>query len=435
MIARLTVLKAVVAAALSVAMVVACAGATHAAVFGENFGLADTTHAGPPVTSAPAFPGPKAWWAGTCDLAANGFDVGADPGVPYAHCIDHSGSDGIPGSLGESGPVPPLAPGAQSIAPAPYDVNGWGLPPSWRAEAMTEAGAHPDATASFWFRRSDREWGIFNNIAPDGDPKDIVVHLPPGVVGNPNALPKCPAGTNLHTIPVTCPPETQIGVSSLKLGKQQAFTVPVYNVEPRDGKTAEFILSAGVESYASNVPVVARARTDGDFGVDTLALQLPAGIPLWGQTITIWGVPWAAEHDRFRAPEGYRGHTYLTTAGGGDLMGMPVTGLVGGVDSKGISQEPQRYDPSWGPIRPFFSNPTECAPAGPVTTIDAEMWQAPHTQVSGDSPAPPVTGCDEVPFDSEIELDPTSSAADSATGRSTAPRGPGWPRTPGATGS
>jgi hypothetical protein len=397
----------------------------HDRSVGADFGFADTTHIGPPITSAPAFPDAQAWWAGTCDLSSNetaNGGAGTPPAGFYAHCIDHPGGTGIAGDLGRDGSVPPLPPGLDShVNPEglPFDLTGWGAPPSWRLDPFAQAGGRADASASVWFRRGDRNSGIFGNIAPDGDPRKLVVHLPAGVIGNPRAVAECPAGPNLFAIPIVCPPESQIGVVSVKLGILPAYVVPVYNVEPRDGRTAEFGLSAGIGTYESNVFVRAKARTSGDFGVDALALELPAGIPLWGQTFTLWAVPWAAEHDRYRAPAGYQG----TSLGSASVAGMPVTGLVGGVDSAGNSQEPQSYHPSWGDIRPFFANPTSdddggCeSTEGPTTVVDSEMWQAPFTEISAGSQAPPVEGCDELEFGEEM-VQSASTAADSPSGLS-----------------
>ncbi|MEX2253398.1 MAG: hypothetical protein WD649_04545 [Thermoleophilaceae bacterium] len=394
--------------------------AAHERLIGADFGFADTVHAGPPATSAPAFaPSAKAVWAGTCDLADNSTALGGAGTPPeadaYAHCIDHNAGVGGDG-FGGNGPMPALPPGLDDHGH--FANPGWGSPPSWRLDPVAGAGQRPDATASVWFRRLDRNSGVFGNISSDGDPRRIVVKLPPGAVGNPEALAKCPAGANLHNVPVVCPPESQVGILSLKLGILPAYAVPIYNVEPRDGKVAEFIISAGLGGFVTNVPIVARVRTAGDFGVDGLALDLPAGIPLSGQTITLWAVPWAAEHDRYRAPEGYQG----ASIGGSFLRGMPVTGLEGGSDGFGNSQEPQPYDPSWGPIRPFFSNPTADATGGcdasepPSTRIESAMWQAPFTEIEAEIEAAPLTDCGALEFEPSLEGKPTTNIADSPSG-------------------
>jgi len=371
--------------------------------YGAHFGLADSA----PST---AFPGAKAFWAGTCDLgdastAAGG--VGSAPGV-RSHCIDVGKA--------QVGCDPDLCPPFGSGAEITWEP---GQEPAWRLDPVTSAGAHPDATAALWLQRSP-EWvfGVGTYLPqPDGDPKNITVGLPPGVIGNPNAVAKCSSAA-ARTTPPSCPPQSQVGVVTIVVAAEvvgsAVNTMPVYNVEPRDGNTAELIFGAGVNSQAlANIPVIARARTEGDFGVDTFVTQVPGGVPLLGQTITLWGVPWAASHDKWRAPAGYQG------PGGHIRSGLPPDGLPDtATGAYPPNAQPQSYDSDWGPIRPFFSNPTECSPQPPVTTIEMEMWQRPFTKVSEDSVAPAVTDCDEVAFGAGLDLQPTSSVADSASGLS-----------------
>jgi len=376
------------------------------AAFGDNFGITDVT--GPDGVAAPAFPNPagKAWWAGTCDLAAATPVVGAPPAT-FGHCIDQQSGAGAA--------VPPLAPG---VALGTSGPAGWqGELPSWRLAPVAQAAAHPDASATFWFvRHPDRSQTLATTAQPDGSPRDVTVRIPPGVAGNPQALAMCPAGPNLRTVPVTCPPQSQVGVVTVNLGTHGTATFPVYNVEPRDGRTAEFIFSAGIDGYASNVPIVARARTEGDFGVDTAVIQIPTGFPVSGQTFTLWGVPWAAEHDRYRPPAGFAGTAVdLSTFAG--AMGMPVTGLDGTPDHEGNPADPQSYRPSWGAVKSFFVNPTACAAQPPVTDLDVTSWHRPGAVLSYSAPADvPVDGCADVPFDPAIELEPTVQATDTPSG-------------------
>ena len=407
------------------AVALACLAATApiaAAATGDGFSIAETFDPDTN-TRAPAFPEPRAWWAGTCDLtnantqnggtgAPNG---GSDPVAPYAHCIDHPG-----GAFHLLSVLPPLTPGLSPVNLG----DGWGTAfspvPSWRLDPLTAAGTHPDGTASFWFSRSPDDAASAGGTiaASDGSPRNVTVKLPPGVVGNPTVVPKC-SSADVRVVPTTCPPQTQVGVSTISVGGATA-AFPVYNVEPRKGKTAELIISgASLQELKTNVPVVARARTEGDFGIDTMAIQIPAGLPLFGQTVTLWGVPWARSHDRYRPIAGYCGAGFSGQSASATL-GMMVTGLTGGI-ADGIfgtcSQEPQPYDPSWGPIRPFLTTQTECSPVAPDTMIVADNW---HTDVvaSETSQAPAVTGCGEVPFNPAASFSPTSTTADSASGLS-----------------
>jgi hypothetical protein len=374
-------------------MATVTAQAQGAPAFGAGFGVTDADGA--------AWPGAKGWWAGTCDLSSDSTSVGGvgTPPAERAHCFDHG---------------QPYRPLLSDPDPDPPRDTVWqpGSEPSWRLDPVAAAGAHPDATASFWLNRYPVPFGG-TALQGDGDTRTVHVQLPPGFVGNPNAVPRC-TSRQLQTTPPSCPPETQVGVATVTVAlldqagaRQSVF--PVWNAEPRDGKAAEFMLSpAGNPTERANIPVVANARTDDDFGVDVVAVDVPGGLPLLGQTITLWGVPWAASHDAYRAPTDYNGHT---PGPEGALAGMPETGLP---DPHGA--QPQSYDLSWGPIKPFLTNPTECAPSVPITTLHLTSWQSPVPR-STDAPADvPVDGCGGLDFPIDAAMAPTTTAADSASG-------------------
>ena len=413
--------------AIAVSAMVAVPSSSAQAPIGQGFGIAETTDPDTD-TSAPAFAGNEvAWWAGTCDLTSSatgsgGVGVaegGSNPPAAYGNCIDHP-FERLFGTF----PVPALPPLAPGVSPGDSGEDGWGYfddfgndspIPSWRLSPARQAGSHPDGSASAWFARSplvSEGSPTARYRAPDGAPKNIVVSLPPGVVGNPNAIPRCPASA-LQTVPTTCHPKTQVGVATLGIAAVSSG-FPVYNVEPRDGKTAELIISgAGLPGLFSNVPIVATARTDGDFGVDAMALRIPAGFALLGQTVTLWGVPWARSHDAYRPVAAYCRDQGLGS------NGMPIEGLQGGVEEGAgsllCSQEPQSYDPSWGPIRPFLTTQTDCSDADPITRIFADNWHTPVT-ASADSAAPQPTNCEALEFDPSLGVRATSKAADSPTG-------------------
>jgi hypothetical protein len=385
-------------------------------------------------TSAPAFPGENAWWAGVCDLRDGFAATTATPPADrrFPGCIHHPALSSAGNAL-----FPPLAPGiAPNTISDPTGVHssgpdGWidggaypGVPPQlpvggpdWRLQDVTQAGAHPDGSASFWLSRAPDKTAGQNaqGTGPDGSPRTVKVSLPPGVVGNPVALPKCPSEL-LRTVPTQCPPKTQVGVSTI-MTEGRTGVYPVYNVEPRDGKTAEFVISGpGIDNLAANVPIVATARTDGDFGIDAMAVEIPAGFALTSQTFTFWGVPWASSHDRYRPVASYCGRGTDTTVTPFERTpGMAITGLPGGIIL--CSQEPQSYDPSWGPIKPFLSTQTSCSDPSPSTDVFAANW---HTNVTAteESVAPQPTGCDDLQFDPTFELEPSSKVADSPSGLS-----------------
>ena len=346
------------------------------------FGFADVNSGAPNVPSAPAFPTTKAIWAGTCNLAsgstANG-GVGSAPAI-RAHCID----------VGET----PFGSPTPSTSPWPA-----GEEPDWRLDPVTAAGAHPDASATFWFN--------YKSSLADGDVKNVIVKLPPGVVGNPEAVDKC-AALEAQASPPQCPASSQIGITTIGFPANVATEIsnfqtrPIYAIEARDTVTAEFTIASIASSF--NVPITARGRTNGDYGIDTLALLIPQFAPFGGQAASFWGVPWAAEHDRFRI-EGIDAGILSQTAYVRD--GYPADKQV-------------PYESSWGPIKPFFTNPTECSGKPLPVEVQMDSWQDPVFEgfpwVTGVSEADPLTECDELAFDPTIALRPTVEVADSPSG-------------------
>ncbi|MEX0973519.1 MAG: hypothetical protein WDZ46_09730 [Solirubrobacterales bacterium] len=372
---------------------IACAAALAALALAApaqaEFGFADVNTGLPGDPEVAAYPGSEAVWAGTCDLRSATTEAGGvgahnggiDPPAIRAHCLD-VGTSTVGNAVNDS----------------PWPV---GTEPAWRLDPVVQAGAHPDASASFWFEFGDRG-------KPDGQGvKDIVVKLPPGVVGSPTALPQCSARA-VQAVPAECDASAQAGITSLGFGEYTfgevtgIQTQPIYNIEARDTVTAEFAV-AGVASLF-NVPITARGRTNSDYGVDTLALLIPQFAPIAGQAATFWGVPWAAEHDRFR------------------IHGVNSTGIDRtGAHLSGFSEANRvPYEPSWGPIRPFFTNPTECSGEPLPVEVLMDSWADPVARggqwVEARVLTDTLNGCEQLEFEPSISLRPTVSVSDSPSG-------------------
>ena len=70
----------------------------------------------------------------------------------------------------------------------------------------TQAGGHPDFSTLVTFN-------LLGDGSPDGRVKDLTVSTPPGLLGNPQAVPTCPMAMLMSSN--TCPPDTQIGTTTL----------------------------------------------------------------------------------------------------------------------------------------------------------------------------------------------------------------------------
>ncbi len=308
--------------------------------------------------------------------------------------------------------------------------------PSWRLAPVTQAGAHPDGTTTFaWARNED---GVGTSPGQvDGSVDNIYVDLPPGFVGNPQAVPRC-SSEQFVVKPLLCPPESQVGVVRLDIqavtfgganlgAGAYDTTYPVYNLEPRRGRVAELGFGYASGESAVTVRLTGKPRTNGDFGVTAFVGQIPSALVPVAQSITLWGVPWAAENDTWRAKLGH-----YENNGCKRQTGTPVAGHYlppGGLKVLPSGEDCQaHYDPTWGAIEPFLTNETDCNPA-PTVKLATDSFQHPGLFTAERDPdlsdadwkryesvSPPVTGCQDLDFGPDIGFEATSAQADGASG-------------------
>jgi hypothetical protein len=244
--------------------------------------------------------------------------------------------------------------------------------------SSTQAGGHPDVSLEMEFPERKFLEGIY-------DPRQISTHLPAGVIGNPHAIPTC---SLLLFSKGECPPASQVGVAQV-----EAFIIddiaPIYNMEPKPGQAgllAFFIQGSGTQQY-----IEISARTDSDYGLDTVSSTIYHLFPLRYLRVELWGVPAEPEHDslRFKPPVVE------------DCFPEGCPDNVAGT-SAGVAPEP------------FLSNPTTCGGTPLETSVDVQFYDHTVAHVSGLLPA--TTGCAQLAFNPSLTVKPTTSEADSASG-------------------
>lgn len=241
-----------------------------------------------------------------------------------------------------------------------------------------QAGSHPyDYTVSFTLN-SDSE-GIL-----EGTLRELVVDLPPGLIGNPTAVPRCTGAQFEGQFP-RCPGDTQIGVVTIKFGPS-TYVAPVYNLTPPNGVPA----SLGFSAIGANSFQEASVRSDGDFGISVFDITIPTGFDIKSITETIWGVPAHPSHDAERQ---------CVQPDGGFIFGCP----------------------SNVPPAPYLSLPTSCGE--PLrTTLRVDSLENPgvfdsNTYISEEGGEPAgLSGCNQVEFEPTISSQPTTNLSDSPTG-------------------
>ena len=235
---------------------------------------------------------------------------GVAPGTVATSTFTVSGG-GAPGasSTSVSSVLEPSVPtpwGVQDVFSFPADVGG---------ALDTQAAGHPNSlTDAFDFANAldYEELGEGKTDAPIEDVKDVVVDLPVGFSGNPQAVPECPLSDLIKTlgIPATepesnCPPASQIGTININVHglfvqntsdvfEEGGELIPVFNMVPERGHPAEF-----GTSYAGK-PVMMYASVVGS-GADAHVRVTVPGIPaagvvrFEGAQLTVFGDPAAKD--------------------------------------------------------------------------------------------------------------------------------------------
>jgi hypothetical protein len=242
---------------------------------------------------------------------------------------------------------------------------------------FTQAGGHPfEAFTDINFHTHDQN----GQQVPDESVRTIETDLPAGLIGNPQSTPKCTRDQLTTGFGGGCPDNTQVGVAVLKTGIGLNVTAAVYNLVPPEGVPAQF----GFIALIPPVYVTASVRPDGG-----LSVRIPnnsQALPLTGTSLTFWGVPGDPAHDADR---------------GQCLQNPDQTVLC----------------PFQGDRLPFLSNPTSCT--GPVTTVlRANSWQGGQFETLTSTTPVGADGCDNVPFDPAIDVQSSSSQAETPSGLS-----------------
>jgi hypothetical protein len=252
-----------------------------------------------------------------------------------------------------------------------------------------QAGSHPySLTTSFRLNQAEEfEPGKFR--VSGGDLKDVRVELPPGFVGNPNATPKC---TYHEFTERNCPDDTVVGETTTYLttseGNPLYSTDPVYNMETPSGIPAEFAYRV-----KALVPVFldVSVRTGGDYGITVDARNLPQIVPIYGSTVTIWGVPADPSHD-------------------------PLRGKCLGNDERGENPgESLGNCPVNVPVEPLLTNPTSCGVLRKAE-ISVDSWLQSGSFVSEEAVLPELSGCEKLDFSPSITVVPDGTAGSTPTG-------------------
>jgi hypothetical protein len=245
----------------------------------------------------------------------------------------------------------------------------------------SQAGKHADMTIAIQLTRDGN--------SPYALARDIEIELPPGVIGNPQAIPRCTAeqlGDSSENS--ACPFESQVGTTLVRVVQPVpgVFKEPIYNMVPPKGTD----IVARLGFIAVGWPAFINIRVDPiDFGLIATAEGIPSASGLTEAISTIWGVPSHPVHDEDRI--------------------TPKESIFGGTPEGGRSVT------AGGP---FLSNPTDCTMARAVR-VTARSYQLPDQPSTKVASFPPITGCGKLGFAPSFTTTPTNPEAAAPTGLDT----------------
>jgi hypothetical protein len=252
--------------------------------------------------------------------------VSAKEGAKLENRAAVSGGGGEPASTSE-------------ITNVSTEKVGFGVANFFTASSTAQAGAYPNFTTSFTLNRGEAE-------EPKGNPRDIHAELPPGLTGNPLAVPRCNIDYVRRRL---CPENTAVGVATAHTNKTR-FVVLVYNVTPYPEEPAAFAFSldAGLGTARLDTSVI--PNSNKEYAVHVTVSEVNQSEPVLESSVTLWGVP--AE---FNGP-------------GPDQAELNVreeTVTFGGPGSE-------------APLaKPFMRNPTACGESPLSSVIETDSWQEP----------------------------------------------------------
>jgi hypothetical protein len=220
-------------------------------------------------------------------------------------------------------------------------------------------------------------------ISPTGTIKDLLNELPPGLIGNPTAIPSCTARAAEEGL---CSGDAQVGILETLHGEQtdaNPFLSPLYNTIAPQDKAARF---AGLVNASTDAFIDSSVRTGEDYGITSGGFNISGRTNVFAITVRLWGVPADSSHDEERT------------------CPNPVSPI-----------SPIHGCASTAEELPFLRNPTSCG--GPLTVrAQLDAYQGPGEFDHAETTLPAITGCEKLQFQPGFEVRPTTETAESPTG-------------------
>ncbi len=267
----------------------------------------------------------------------------------------------------------------------------------------TQAGAHPFQLTDTLFLNSGPEiefpeaGGQPHAVLAPALAKDFQIKLPPGLIADPNAFPRC-AATQFSVGGNGCPVDTQIGVARVTAYEPSLFglfteTAPLYNLVPARGEPARFGFIAAIFPVVIDTSI----RTGGDYGVTATVPNITELPTFLAGQVTFWGDPGDPRHD------GARGEC---------LRSSDCTSSEGAVNAPFLTMPSQCGNPSSEPLESSVSIDSWADPSA-LTEPLVYKWH------DGSGAPLALDGCNKLGFEPSFSATPDGTSASTPTGLTT----------------
>jgi hypothetical protein len=300
------------------------------------------------------------------------------------------------GGGGASEPSRLSAPVVLSATPAGFgvaDVQAWASNPDGGIDTL--AGSHPYELGvsldlnSLAGPNVVHAHGEVSPVAAGSEVRDVTVNLPPGVVADPQAVPRCPHV--LFERESECPAATQVGVDTV-MTRGGRIDFPVFNLVPPPGSPAQF----GFQLHGINTYLDSNVRSGGDSGITTRVQDIVQRNIVSNQTV-IWGVPSDPSHDSERCVYAYNPATHFK---------QETCGISG----------------AGGSEQPFLTMPSQCS--APLNfTAETDAWLEPswtglarYTYSNSNDEPVLLHGCADLTLNPSIDIAPDTTVTDTPAG-------------------
>jgi hypothetical protein len=228
--------------------------------------------------------------------------------------------------------------------------------------------------------------------------KNLDTTLPPGLIGNPLAVPQCSDvefSTVLEGNTNACPTNTAVGAALVTffepgIAGWKVLPTPIFNLEPALGEPARF----GFEFQKVPVTIDTSVLTGNGYAVVAETKNASQAAAVLGAQIVVWGIPNSPSHDNARG--------WPCLAGGALIASTNLP--------KGCKHLEDQH-PS-----PYLTMPTYCSQPL-VSSVTAQSWDkgapvlGPYT-----STQPALNGCGSLPFNPSLTVTPDQRTASTPTG-------------------